>query len=411
MPWGISKARRSPTRSSSTAPRREALKRPSTSNDAGAFTGQYPPQKRNKILTPIALMAHQVFARGSPSPPPYSTLTTALGGSASAGPATGTFRIVSSVADSQHDGDDDIGDTDEEALGQMPSSPTRLPQRETASGPRPLMRRSTDESLIDGIEGGQLSVTDEQLEEQSQSGFLPHIGILTNLLHAMLDTDNISEHSDYSGHFANASPFIPKCYATPEIRTPVVVRGDALSSPYRSGFTFFNGAPVGGPFTPYASSNAFMFTRELMSPYVYTRANIFKFVPNVSAQKSPFMVLLHLLYCSTGAEGISIEDFGRIFAQCSLCDRYLYVDHQEMHMCSESKGLTNLRRFNTDGSGGNLTPEAVRAWLVDHYGSLSKRDLDVLFAFCSACHHVLVSKYGVDHPDRCPGRHVIRRNI
>jgi hypothetical protein len=108
------------------------------------------------------------------------------------------------------------------------------------------------------------------------------------------------------------------------------------------------------------------------------------------------MVLLHFLSWITGPEGIAIEEFGRIFAECTLCDRFVFVENQEEHACVESSGLT--RGFTERGA---IAPLALLRFLVEYKGSLSKGDVHVLFALCTGCNFIVHTAVGADHPTHC----------
>ena len=144
-------------------------------------------------------------------------------------------------------------------------------------------------------------------------------------------------------------------------------------------------------------------TGEPLTSYVYQTANIYRFTPGVSSKRSVFMTMLHVFSWATGAEGISIDDFGRIFAQCNICDGYIYTEKQEVHSCDGGATPAGL----TDGQ--SVVPGAVLRWLHEHDGALTRKDLDTIFSLCSGCHHLMLTILGEDHSSLCTARKAMLR--
>ncbi|KAJ3504122.1 hypothetical protein NMY22_g18029 [Coprinellus aureogranulatus] len=149
----------------------------------------------------------------------------------------------------------------------------------------------------------------------------------------------------------------------------------------------------------------FCYPEEPLADYVFERATIEQFIPRVTARRSVLMTLLEIASWITGGEGLSIEDFGSIFAECSRCQEFLYVDYQEGHDCSGNDPTDGSTSHNTElCEDANVSPHALVKWLIELQGTLSMQEMQIIFSMCGGCHRIVMTSVGHMHPPICSAR-------
>jgi hypothetical protein len=118
------------------------------------------------------------------------------------------------------------------------------------------------------------------------------------------------------------------------------------------------------------------------------------------------MTLLGLLSWISGPDGVTIEDFGRVFAECGHCGRFVYVEYQPDHKCEASSGGMGAPGILATE---RIVPQSVLRCLIELKASLTRNEMDNIFVLCTGCHFVLLDCLGEDHPERCTALMTPRR--